>query len=527
MNLTPEPKSTFEAYNGPDSDQWWKADQEELKALESQKTWVMVKLSEVPRGTQILTSKCVRRRKFNADGTVSRYKSRICARGFMEREGIDYNEVFAPVVKFTSLRTLLSIATAMGWEIHQVDVDTAFLYAPLEELIYMFLPDGMEQYDENGELLVCQLLKSIYGLKQSPRNWNQYIHDWLVKHGFHQSANDPGIYIHVESGALLALYVDDLVIAAKDIEVIRQFKKDFSATFKIKDLGELAWCLGMEFTRDRQQGTSTLSQRKYTYDVLDQYRMLDCNPVGVPYDETRRVNNNVKLEVDMSKIFRSMVGSLMYLAVATRPDIAFSVNQLARVMSAPDEFHWESAKKVLRYLKGTMNIGITFSGGINNDNVLVGYSDSDWGSCPVTRKSTTGYVLMLNGGAISWNSKLQTTVAISTMEAEYMAMCATMQEGVFLRQLLKDMNFEQTDPTDIKEDNTGTISLAKKPVITNRSKHIDIKFHFVREKVEERVFCTPHVGTGDMVADALTKAIKKLAFVRFRDIMMNILNSHK
>ena len=255
--------------------------------------------------------------------------------------------------------------------------------------------------------------------------------------------------------------------------------------------------------------------------------MLDCNPVGVPYDETRRVNNNVKLEVDMSKVYRSVVGSLMYLAVATRLDIAFSVNQLARVMSAPDEFHWESAKKVMRYLKGTMNLGITFSGGVNNDNVLVGYSDSDWGSCPVTRKSTTGYVFMLNNGAISWNSKLQTTVAISTMEAEYMAMCATMQEGVFLRQLLKDMNFEQKDSTDINEDNIGAISLAKKPVITNRSKHIDIKFHFVREKVEKKVFRTPHVGTGDMIADVFTKAITKLAFLRFRDAMMNIVNSHK
>ena len=263
--------------------------------------------------------------------------------------------------------------------------------------------------------------------------------------------------------------------------------------------------------------TLQLSQTKYTIDILVQFGMNDCHSVGVPLESGHTTANTAAINLPDIKPYQRLIGSLMYLAVATRVDIAQAVNTLARVMSAPTEHHWDLAKRVLRYLKGTSELGITFSGG--SKNILIGYTDSDWAGDINTRRSCTGYVFMLNKGCISWNSKLQSTVTLSTAEAEYMSMCTCMQEGIFLRNLLRDMYLIQQE-TVINEDNQGSIALAKNPISSTRSKHIDIKFHFVREKIKSKEFYIQYCSTEFNIADLLTKPLSKERFVKLRDVML-------
>ena len=515
--MKPEPKTLRDALAIPEeAEQWQRATDEEYESLQKQLTWELTKL---PPGRRAIGCRWVYKRKFNRDGSVARYKARLVAKGFSQREGIDYQEVFAPVVKFTSIRVLLALAAEMDWELEQLDVDTAFLYAPVDEEIYMQQPEGFQELDESGESLVCRLLKSLYGLKQSPRNWNHHLHEWLVEHGWVQSQADPGVYVHtVKDGTtdssssrveqyILVLYVDDIIVGGPKLQFIEQLKTSIKETFKIKDLGAVSWCLGMEVSRDRAARTVELTQRKYIADMLSQYNMSDCKPVAVPMTPGTALLSSGELLQD-SKPYQSLVGSLLYAAVATRPDIANAVSKLARVMSKPEQLHWELAKRVLRYLKGTEQLGLRFSGGgVDEPNMLFGYSDADWAGDAATRRSTTGYVFIINSAAVSWNSKLQPTVALSTAEAEYMAVCAAMQEGVFLRKLLLDLGFKQVIGTPLYEDNQGCIALSKNPITSSRSKHIDIKYHFVREKVTEGQFEVLYCPTDEMLADPLTKAL--------------------
>jgi len=385
-------------------------------------------------------------------------------------------------------------------------------------------PEGFVELDENGEPFVCLLHKSLYGLKQSPRNWNFHLHEWLMEQGWTQSQADAGVYVFNEGEYVLVLYVDDIIVGGPKLSWINEFKADIQKQFKIKDLGPVSWCLGMEVCRDRLAKTIELTQKKYISDMLQQYNMTDCKPVSTPMALGTMVAASGETLEDI-KPYQSLVGSLLYAAVATKPDIAQVVGKLARMMSKPEQQHWELAKRVLRYLKGTAELGLRFSGGaVDQANVLYGYSDADWAGDPSSRRSTTGYVFLLNGAAVSWNSKLQPTVALSTAEAEYMAVCATMQEGLFLRQLLDDMGFKQSGMTVIYEDNQGCIALSKNPITSSRSKHIDIKFHFVREQIRNGVFEVLFCPTEDMLADAFTKPMAPERHERLANEMMGNIN---
>eukprot|EP00873_Tetraselmis_striata_P038072 jgi/Tetstr1/458336/TSEL_004301.t1 len=429
-----------------------------------------------------------------------------------------FKEQWAQAVEseFNSLEKQAGWWLQYAWNIHQVDVDTAFLYAPVEEEIYMRPPPGYEQYDARGRPMVLRLLKSMYGLKQSPRNWHNTLHKFLVCYGFQQLKSDPGANVYWQGGQLiciLVVYVDDMIFAFKNAVWAADFKTALGARFDIKDLGVCAWALGMAVERDWDNATLKVHQAKYIDDVVHKFNLADAYAVSTPAEVGADVpGRNKPLAAEMP--YQALVGSLLYAMVATRPDIAEAVSKLCRVMAKPEERHWQAAKRVLRYLKGTKTLGLTFSGG-KADGLLHGYCDADWAGDVVSRRSTTGFVFMLCGAAVSWKSQLQATVALSTAEAEYMALCAAVCEALFLRELLRELCCAQSEATVIFEDNQSCIALTSNPMTNGRSKHIAIKYHFTREKVLSGEVAIEYCPTAQMVADALTKALGRLKHAEF------------
>ena len=516
-----EPASYKQALRSPQSEEWQAAITSEYESLVSRKTW---KLVPRPAGRKLVDSKWVFKVKRNSDGSIARYKARLVARGFTQEHGVDYNETFAPTVRVMSLRVLMALVAFHDWEAEQLDVVTAFLEADIDEEIYMRQPEGYRQTDEHGVELVCQLQKSIYGLKQAPRNWNKTITTWLLQYGFTQSHVDPCVYTYTDgsSSYILALYVDDSILVGPPGPFIRQFKEAFGQRFNVQFLGPVSWMLGISVHRDREARTIKLGQKQYILDVLERFNMGDCNAVTSPMVVGSVTNSDEdhQAPLESSVPYQSLIGSLLYAAVCTRPDITMVVSHLSRYMAKPMQSHWEQAKRVLRYLKGTADHGILY--GVVQSTTLFGYSDADHASDGDGRRSRTGYVFMLNGGAVSWRSQKQQSVALSTAEAEYMALAATTQEAMFLRQLMMDMQQHQHAGTVIYEDNQSCIALTKNTMTTGRSKHIDIKYHFCRERQESGDIDVQYCSTEDMLADVLTKPVAAPRHKKLCALMMGI-----
>ena len=419
------------------------------------------------------------------------------------------------MVRQESLRTLAALSTQNGLQLHQIDVTTAFLNGSLEEEVYMQQPKGFVKSGE--EHLVCKLNKSIYGLKQSPRCWNTTLDTQLRKMGFKQTTSDPCIYVRTAGDPFyMGVYVDDIVLAGKDEVSIEKVKKELGSKFDIKDLGKLNYFLGMTIVQNQEEKTTWIGQPDYTARLLEKQGMKECKPVGTPVSPGTHLEKLAEdEEVVEQQLYQSVVGSLMYLSVCTRPDIAYAVGTLARFSSKPGKSHWMAVKRVLRYLKGTANDGILFRGGERKN--LVGYSDADWAGDRQDRKSTSGYLFQIAGGPISWRSKKkQGSVALSTAEAEYVALSSAAQETVWLRKLISELKNPPECPTVILEDNQSAIAMAKNPQFHGRSKHIDIKHHFIRERVSEKEIDLTYCPTDEMVADMLTKGLNKQQFAILR-----------
>jgi len=501
-----EPASYKQALRSPHAKEWETAIKNEYDSLVARSTW---KLVPRPAGRKLVDSKWVFKLKRDADGQIARFKARLVARGFTQEHGVDYHETFAPTVRVISIRMVLALAAFHDWEVEQLDVVTAFLEADIEEEIYMRQPEGFRHIDVNGGELVCLLKKSLYGLKQAPRNWNKTITAWLEEYGFSQSKVDPGIYVFSKASDLyvLALYVDDSIIAGSQGSFIAEFKKAFGSRFNVQDLGPVSWLLGMTVERDRSNNVVKLGQRQYVLDMLDRFNMADGKAVDSPMavdalscgaEET----SSAKLPPG-SVPYQSLIGSLLYACVSTRPDISMAVSHLSRYMASPSQTQWEQAKRVLRYLKGTAGLALVYGGAPSSE--LVGWSDSDYASDLGGRRSRTGYVFLLNGAAVSWKSQRQQTVALSTAEAEYMALTAATQEAMFLKQLMHELHQGPGSPITIHEDNQSCIALSKNNMTTGRSKHMDVRYHFCREKVESGDIKVEYCATEDMLADVLTK----------------------
>jgi hypothetical protein len=443
----PESPKTFQEANK--SQKWRQAMQDEYDALLANQTW---ELSELPKGRKAIGCKWTFKLKQNGDGSIARYKARLIAKGYTQREGVDFTETYAPVAKFTTIRSMFALAAVKGYNVTQMDVSTAYLHANVEEDLYMEQPLGYQLTGESGEKLVCKLKKSIYGLKQAGRNWNKTIDAWLKEHGLIASQYDPCLYTSKKEDDryfAMAIYVDDLICLDNDIKYREEVKQILTRKFKITDIGTANWVLGMRINITKDHSIE-IDQFKYTNDILRRYGLEECKTAVTPISEEKDTTKKNSEPADKEE-YMSMVGSLIYLAVVTRPDISYAVGRVGQRMSNPDKDDMIAAKRILRYVRANPVLGPIYVR--HGEDILKGYADADWGGDKNTRRSTTGYLFTLAGAAISWCSKRQVTVALSSAEAEYMAVSWAAQEAIHLRGLLEDLGLPQEGPTVIYQDN--------------------------------------------------------------------------
>ena len=491
----------------PDAHEWQIAIESELESLRINGTWTLV---DLPPGHKAITVRWLFKRKRNPDGTVERYKARLVVQGYKQVEGIDYDEVYAPVSSYSTFRVFLALVAKYGMVCENLDVKTAFLQGEIAETVYIAQPPG---YHQGSTKMVCLLHKAIYGLKQAPRAWHLKLKTELLRLGFVASDADASLYFHRSEQILVPLlsYVDDLLGSSVDPSKWQSLKRKLMGTFDMRDLGTTTSFLGMEIVRDLEKRTLRLTQRRLTTELVSRFGLTSAKGRSTPLDKsTKLVPTTPETALDTKQFaYSALVGSLQYLAHGTRPDIAQAVGLLARYSSNPSVQHWDAAKCVLRYLAGTPDMGITYAP--EDADVLHGYCDADYAADLSTRKCTTGYVFKVHGGAVSWASRLQKSTALSTAEAEYMAASSAAQESIWLSRLLADFEIE-TKPVLILTDNQAALHLTDNPITSQWAKHIDVRVHFAREKVELGDVTYKYCPTEHMVADMLTKALDVAPF---------------
>lgn len=496
------PRNINEALADPN---WKLAVFEEMRALHKNMTWEIV---DLPRGKKTVDCKWVFTVKYNADGSIERYKARLVAKGFTQTYGTDYQETFAPVAKLKSVRILLSLAVQNDWPLYQLDIKNAFLNGELEEEVFMELPPGFEGKYEYGK--VCRLRKSIYGLKQSSRTWFKRFGEVVKRHGYKQSqADDSMFYKHSKSGkkSILIVYVDDIVLTGDDHTELQNIKSQLAKDFEVKDLGNLKYFLGMEFARSKDG--LVVSQRKYVLDLLHETCLPGCKPAETPMEANLKLQPATLEEQVNKDQYQRLVGKLIYLS-HTRPDIAFAVSVVSQFMHNPGVQHFDAVKRVLRYLKGTPGKGLLF-----RKNEFLGvevYTDADWAGSVTDRRSTSGYCTFVGGNLVTWRSKKQSVVARSSAEAEFRAVALGICEILWIKRLLEELRLRIKLPMKAYCDNKSAILIAHNPVLHERTKHIEINKHFIKEKLENGLVCMPYVPTGDQIADILTKALPTKQF---------------
>jgi Reverse transcriptase (RNA-dependent DNA polymerase) len=514
------PSTYHEAMASCESAQWRAAMASEFDGCVAQETWVLVKRSDLPRGTNIIPVKWVFKIKTDEKGVVTKYKARITPKGFKQRHGVDYFEVFANTGKYKTLRVALSLAARRDLELRQLDVPQAFIQAALEEDVYMEMPQGFEL-----DGMVCHLKKSLYGLKQSPRNWYLLISAFITGElGFRATASDPCLFWKISRTGqqiLLFLFVDDMQVAFRkeDEQEWEAAHMQLKRRFNITNLGESKFMLGMRITRDRPARTIQLDQELYITKALEKFGLDQCKTAptpaaqasskGSPLEDREGANSQ---PTDL-KLYQEKVGTLLYAAISTRPDIAFAVNKLAQCMQAPTVAQAKACDRVLRYLAGTKSTGLLFGRNSDAKDISVSaYADADWGSDHTDRKSITGWVTMVNGDPVSWASKKQKVVSQSSCEAELYSEAAAINEIKWLRGLLGEIHMSAADdPAPILYgDNQSTQELTRSGIKSERTKHIDIKYHFVTDEVSSGKVRLQWIPTTQQLADVLTKALGTL-----------------
>ena len=500
------PQSVQEALQGKHGDKWKEAMESEMRSLKENGVFELV---DRPEGKKVVKSKWVLRVKTNEKGEIEKYKARVVAKGFSQVEGVDYDQTFSPTVRFESIRQLVALGASKGLQMHQMDVTTAFLYAPLDEEVFMEQPEGTVLPGDEGK--VMWLRKCLYGLKQAPRQWNILIDGVLKKLGFIRLKSDVGIYMKGDgdSAIYIALYVDDLFLVGEMLGEIEKVKAGLSTEFKMKDLGEARFLLGIEIRR-QENGDVLLVQEKYAGDVLKRFNMEGSKPVSTPIElgTQLEVSQQPATEQERSEMvnvpYRSAIGSLMYLATCTRPDLAASVSELSKFSQDPGMTHWEGVKRVLRYVKGTVGEGLLYKRGAQV--AVWGYSDAGHAGDKETSKGRCGYVFLSAGAAVSWRSSMMKIVTHSSCESEYVGLSEAGNEAIYLQQLQGEMGIG-AEKVLLLGDNESSLKLAMNPVFHQRSKHIRIKYHSLRDRVEEGLLELGKVDTGLNAADMLTKNV--------------------
>jgi len=494
------PSSIKEALSGPDAHLWRPSIKKELDSHLRNHTWDLV----VRKHQKTIGCRWIF--KIKSDG---RYKSRLVAQGYTQEHGIDYFETFAPVARLSTIRIMLALAARYRLHIQQMDVQTAFLYGELEEECYMEQPPGFIE----GTNLICRLRKSIYGLKQAPRVWYQVIDRFFHSIGFQRSLSDPALYIHQEHEVdqlplLIAIYVDDMIIIGKNMDHINSVKRELHQKFDMTDMGEIKTLLGMEIVR-LQDDSVFLHQNRYLTDMLLRYQMEGCMPITTPMAEPTAPDG---IDIDITE-YQSRTGSLMWPSLASRPDFCFAAGYLGRSNSCPKASHGTAQKRIMRYIKGTLDMGILYSASSNEG--LIGYSDADYGGDLQDRKSTSGMIFTLFGGSISWASTKQKTVATATVVAEYVALTPAIKEALWLKQLFEEISIPM-GPIEVKTDAQGAMDLATNARFSQKTKHIDIRHHFIRDHINTKEIDLKHIPTAEMTADILTKPLPRPAFELLR-----------
>ncbi|KAB2605263.1 hypothetical protein D8674_004980 [Pyrus ussuriensis x Pyrus communis] len=500
------------------NEKWRAAMNVEIEAIERNDTW---ELTELPTGSKVIGVKWVYKTKLNENGEVDKYKARLVAKGYSQKYGIDYDEVFAPVARLDTIRVVISMAAQKGWEIYQLDVKSAFLHGEINEEVFVAQPPGYEKTGQEHK--VYKLKKALYGLKQAPRAWYSRIETYFINEGFKKCPYEHTLFIKTAEGGkvlIICLYVDDLIFTGNDEVMFKDFKQSMMIEFDMTDLGKMKYFLGIEVSQ-RSDGIF-IGQRKYAQEVLDRFRMDQCNPVNNPVvPGFKLVKDEGGVRVD-STFYKQIVGSLMYLT-ATRPDMTYVVSLISRYMERPTEMHLQAAKRVLRYVKGTIGFGVFYKKGGNEE--LLGYMDSDYAGDQDDRKSTSGYVFLMSSGAVSWSSKKQPVVTLSTTEAEFIAAASGACQAIWLRRVLRELGYDQSKATVLFCDNVSTIKLSRNPILHGRSKHIDVRFHFLRDLTKEGTVELVQCSTQEQVADILTKPLKFDVFVKLRSLM-GVVGSH-
>jgi hypothetical protein len=510
-----EPKSFSEAVSCPESEKWWEAMREEMSSLESLGTWTLVEMSDSElKRAKPLPTKWVFKIKLTDTGEIERYKARLVAKGFKQIYGIDYTEVYAPVSKYTTFRFLLAEAVEKNLHVHQLDVSTAFLHGDLKEVVHTVQPEGFHEGSPN---VVCRLHKSLYGLKQAPKAWHETLTACLVSAGYRKGDADPSLYILCNSDqdppTYLILYVDDILIASASLDCVAAAKSMLSQKFKVKDLGEAKFFLGMQVEQMRDAGgvlqSVKLHNAKSVAELLRDFGHSDAIPKATPLETGAKLSKECGVPLPADNRYRELVGKILYLSNTVRPDLAYVSGVLSRFAAAPTSEHWKAGVRVLKYLAGTKDLGLVWCKG---GSAVHGFVDSDYAGDLDGRKSTSGSVFISGTAAISWSSKLQPVAALSTVEAEYISMCSGVQEALWLSKLVADFG-GLVEGFPLYTDNTGALTNIKGSPASQRTKHIDVRYHRIRDEVQLGRIAPFYVPTADNPADCFTKALPKPAFL--------------
>ncbi|CAI7780859.1 unnamed protein product [Closterium sp. NIES-54] len=504
-----EPATVQQALGGEHREKWREAMDKELKALEDRNTWKVVPIS-VARNKTILTGKWVFRVKTKADGTIEKFKARWVVRGFDQEHGRDFTETFTPVSRHTSLRIILAIVAMKKKKLRQIDVANAFLYAPVDAEIFVELP-----HSSHGEPnQVCQLLKSLYGIKQAPRLWQQHLHARLIRIGFKQLPHDQGMYrlTKNEDYILLIVYVDDLLYIGSTDSITTWFEGELQQDLTLTVSSTVTQYLGLNIREE--ENAIYLSAEKYADTIAKRFTIPPA-AIFTPYSYTagNDKGNSALLKPAGIRNYQKKLGCLLFAAVTCRPDLSYSASQLATYLKRPEAEHLAELDHALHYFVSTPTIGLTYHKNATAPPKLIGYVDADHAGDSDNRRSRTGYIYRLEPiGPISWQSSKQELIALSSAEAEYIALCSATKEGLYLRELLEEAKLAELPNFTLFCDNQYAIRIANKSGFANRTKHIALRYFFVKDEIEKGRLKLSYCPTSEMAADYLTKKLGKSKF---------------
>ena len=525
---TTEPRTLAEAMVCPDAAKWLEAAYAELQAHVTNGTW---ELAQLPPGKCAIGSWWVFKVKRKPDSSIDKYKGRVVAQGYSQIARIHYGEVFALTARMAAMRAVIAQAAIEDLELETVDISMAFLNGDIDREIFMKIPEGLEvdgepALGEDPKRWVLRLLKGLYGIKQGPEIWVLKLHSVLTEIGFEHTDCDYSVYIYRRDDVkvILPIHVDDLLIASNSRDAIQKVKSDLAAQFKIHDQGPATSILGIKIERDRPNRSISLSQPGYIESILEQFSMSECNPVHMPMIENQKLLTSMspdtpERQAEMKAYpYRELIRKLLYLAIATRPDIAYTIGVLCRFVENPGMEHWRAAKHVLQYLKGTINMKLVYLLQSSPD-LFTTFSDANLSGNPDNSRSTGGFAICISRGTTQWGSRLQPHVSLSSCESEYTTASKVSCEILWMRYLFEELGYDMTRPSLLFVDNKSAIQVLKHPEHQSTMKHVHRAYHWIREQVEQRTIAVCHIPGDENPADIFTKPLGRIKFVKFWEML--------